>query len=417
MKLISRIMLFVLLALVVVLALPSPVAAQPLGDDKVVFGDTYRLLSGDTLSGNLLIVGGTVTLESDSTVTGDVAILGGTLDILGSVNGNVNAMGGTVFLGDTARVNGDVTSLGATIHQADNAVIGGRLVTGGLRPFDIHVPGSIFDRGLFSLNFTPIWGILRFFGNIIVLAALAMLVVLLFPNATRRVSNAVTDQPAISGGIGLLTVAVLPALLVILLITIILSPVSILGVVLLAVALVFGWVAIGLEVGRRFLQLFKAEGTPALAAGLGTLLLSFVTFAIAEIPCVGWVIMAVLGLIGLGGVIVTRFGTQVYPPGGFPVAVAAGPLTVAPLAPVIPIAPVAPAVYPAPAAPAVPVQFAAMDAPPSFTAPTGLAATTAAAEPAPEPPAPVAPAAPAASAAAAEPEESGPTGEPPSNPS
>jgi hypothetical protein len=367
MKLFSRIFLFVFLALVFAMgaavALPSRVAAQPLGEDKVVFGDTYTLASGDTLSGNLLIVGGTVTLERDSTVTGDVAIMGGTLDILGKVNGGVNAMGGTVFLGDTAHVNGDVTTLGATIHRADNAVIGGSLINGGLRPGDIHIPYTFFRPGLFADVFAPISGILKFIGSTLSMAALAMLVVLMFPNATRRVANAVTAQPAISGGIGLLTVAVLPALLVILLITIILSPVSILGMLAFAVAILFGWFAIGMEAGRRFLQLFKTEWNPALTAGLGTLLLSVVTFALVGVPCLGAIVTTVLGIIGLGGVIVTRFGTQIYPIGGVaPLAVApAGPA--APAAPAAYIAPAAPSAPAAPAAPAAPVEPPAPESP------------------------------------------------------
>ncbi len=63
---------------------PSPAYAKELFDDKVVFGGTYTLESGQTLDGNLVIFGGAVTTEADSTVNGDVALLGGVAEIGGN---------------------------------------------------------------------------------------------------------------------------------------------------------------------------------------------------------------------------------------------------------------------------------------------------------------------------------------------
>jgi len=56
--------------------------------------------------------------------------------------------------------------------------------------------------------------------------------------------------------------------------------------------------------------MLKRDWHPATQAGLGTLLLSFVAYAFGLIPCVGFVFGAMLAVIGLGAVTLTRFGGQ-----------------------------------------------------------------------------------------------------------
>jgi hypothetical protein len=84
--------------------------------------------------------------------------------------------------------------------------------------------------------------------------------------------------------------------------------VSLIGALILGAAFIFGWVAIGLEVGRRLALAFRREWHPATQAGLGTLLLSFVIYAVGLIPCLGFSVGALVWMLGLGAVILTRFG-------------------------------------------------------------------------------------------------------------
>jgi energy-coupling factor transporter transmembrane protein EcfT len=107
---------------------------------------------------------------------------------------------------------------------------------------------------------------------------------------------------------------VLPIVLVLLAITICLSPVSLIGGALLAIAWAFGLIAIGTEVGKRLAEIFKQEWAIAVEAALGTFILILVFNGAALIPCVGWLLRAVVGIVGLGAVLLTRFGTQDYPP-------------------------------------------------------------------------------------------------------
>ena len=149
-----------------------------------------------------------------------------------------------------------------------------------------------------------------------------------------RVAHAVLAQPLTAGGLGLLTVVVAPITFILLTITIILIPVVALAVVALVVAAVFGWIAIGYEIGQRFTTAIHQNWHPAFSAGLGVFALTLVSSALTGIPvlnCVGWLVPFLLGLAGLGAVIMSRFGTQtVVAPAS------AGP---APLVPPVPPAP------------------------------------------------------------------------------
>ncbi len=337
MKYITRLLLLAFLAAFLALALPGQALAKDAADDKVVFGDTYRLGSGQTLQGNLAVLGGTATLEAGSQVNGDAALMGGTLDINGTITGNVSTLGGTLFLGDNAVVMGDVTMMGGTLHRSAGAQINGSLVNGGFQPFEFNFPTR--PLGWVSNILAPIGNILAGLFFSILMAALAILVGLLWPRPTERVANSLTGQPAITGGLGLLTAIVAPALLVMLAITILLIPLSLLGFVVLGIAFLFGWIALGLAIGNKIVTLFKQAWNPALTAGLGTLVLGLVAAGIGWIPCVGWMVPVIAALLGLGGVVVTRFGTQMYP----------GTLSLAYAAPVTPAPPSA--AYPAPVPP------------------------------------------------------------------
>ena len=112
----------------------------------------------------------------------------------------------------------------------------------------------------------------------------------------------------------MLTVLLAPLALIALIITIILIPVAFVAVVLLGIAWLLGWVALGLEVGRRIAKMLDQEWAPAIAAGVGTLVLYFVLAGFDQlVPCVGWLPRTLVGMWGLGAVLMTYFGTRDYP--------------------------------------------------------------------------------------------------------
>lgn len=308
---------FVLLAILVIAVLvPGTVFAKGFSDDRVITGGTFTLREGETQDGNLLIFGGVVTLEDGSQVNGDVVLLGGTIDIDGSVGGNVVGIGGVVSLGADAAVDGDLTTLAASLNREEGARVRGNVTSGFPAPFSFSVPGGVTvpDVPSVEVRVSPILNVMWFFFRTFLWAALAVLLVMFLPDHIERTATTIIRQPVLAGGVGLLTTIVGPLLLIGIAITIILIPVSLVGFLILAIAWFVGRIAIGYEIGRRFAETANQDWPPAVAAGAGTFILTFVIDgADALIPCVGWLIPAVVGIVGVGGILLSRFGTQYYP--------------------------------------------------------------------------------------------------------
>lgn len=343
----KKIQLALIFTFLIVLIVPGTALAKGLHEDKVVFGGTYTLESGQVLDGNLIVFGGSATLEVASRVQGDVVVFGGTLDAQGEITGSVIGIGGLITLDNTASVGKDVVVFGANLDQALGAEIEGEVLNGLTGPLALSIPGEMrIPR--FQLSFNPVFQFAWFMIRVFLWAILAVVLVLFLPRQFAQISHTAIHQPLISGGLGLLTVLILPVFLLILLITLICSPLSLLGVLLLSVAWGFGLIALGLELGNRLAAMMKQDWAPALSAGVGTFLLILVLNGLqAVIPCFGWVFPALAGVVGLGAVLLTRFGTQVYPQYEFS-PVAPAPVVPAPVS--APVEPWTPPVEDAPPA-------------------------------------------------------------------
>jgi hypothetical protein len=335
----KRLANYALLVLVVLALLwPSTAYAKEpfdvMFDDKVVFGGTYTLESGQSLDGNLVIFGGVVTTEEDSRVNGDVVLIGGVAEIGGTVNGNFVGIGGAVQLVDTALVNGDLVTIGAALSRDEGARVTGQIVDGvfgiphdpGMPPIpdipdipdmpDVPDVPAMPQKPNINVSFNnPFFEMLWLFFRTFMLALLAVLVVIFFEKPTTLVSKAAVEQPVITGAAGFLTAALTPMALIALTLTIILIPVTLVTTLVLVAAWLFGWIAVGLEVGKRIAQLFNVEWAPAVSAGVGTFVLFLVLGGFGFIDCIGWIPQFLVGLWGLGAVVMTRFGTQRYPVG------------------------------------------------------------------------------------------------------
>jgi hypothetical protein len=313
--------LFALLALFLV---PTGAAhAQGPGPDsggRVIFGSNFTLESGDTFNGDLVVFGGNVTVEENANLNGNLVIFGGTAKSNGQVKGDVVIIGGQVNLEEKAHVTGDVVTVGGQLQQAEGAQIDGKVVNN-IQP-EIQIPNGRIPPSVVvpnvptpsvKVDFNPFWSAMGVLIRAVAVALLAMLVVMFLQPQLNRVGQAITGQPLMSGGIGLLTVLVAPIAVVILSITIILIPVAFVGILLLVFAWLFGVIALGQEVGERFTRSINQSWAPVFTTGFGTFLLMLVGGAIGEIPCIGWLAPVALGLLGIGAVAVTWFGSRSAP--------------------------------------------------------------------------------------------------------
>jgi hypothetical protein len=323
---------FLLLITIVLLFIPGvALAAEPGGGfisvlpDQFVFGDNYILDRGQTLSGNLWVFGGNVDLREESRVTGSLMVFGGNIRVDGTVDGDINAAGGNVTLQSQALVRGNITLMGGSINRHASARVEGDVFDNPSGPFSYTLPRGV-RLPRFDVVLHPFVDFLTFLFQAFLTAALAVLVAMFLPVQTQRVAQTAIRQPFVAGGLGLLTVIVLPLALLIMTITIILIPAALLLILLIGIILLFGWIALGLELGKRMADLFKTEWALPVAAGLGTLTLSIVVGGIGKyLWCIGWILPTLVALVGFGSVLLTRFGTQHYPPGGALIPAAPAP--------------------------------------------------------------------------------------------
>lgn len=291
---------------------PSSVArAQtPNSGDVILFGQNYTLPSGKTLGGSLVVVGGNVTIEKDAQVNGSVVVVGGNLAMDGAINGDTVLIGGNLNLagkvtGNIALIGGQANLTASAVVQGDVSTIGGQLA----RDPDAKISGKIInnaapDAGSLSapnryFGFHPFSEVFRMIFKSLGMALAALLLTLLLDAQMKRVGDYAFSQPVIAGGVGLLASVV--AFLLIL---------TILPIFVLACAWILGVVAIGQEVGRRFVHAINQNWQPILSAAVGTFLLVFVVGLAGLIPCFGWIFKFALALVGIGAAVMTRFGSQ-----------------------------------------------------------------------------------------------------------
>jgi len=312
---------FTLLILLLLLVMPArPVYAQGGGPGKIIFGDNFTLESGEELNGDLVVFGGNVTVEKDADLNGNLVVFGGTVSSNGNLNGDVVIFGGQIALDENAVVIGDVVTIGGQLTQAEGAEIKGEVVKN-VSP-DIQIPNGRIPSDVkppqVNINYNPFWTVAGIFYRAVIIAALAMLMVVFLKPQMEYVSQAIVRQPVMSGGVGLLTVFGGPVFIVvvalIMVVTLILIPVAVLvvfvGALAIALAWLFGMIALGNEVGERFTQSINQSWAPAFTAGFGTFLLMLVGGAIGQIPCFGWLFVSLIGVVGIGAAVLTRFGTR-----------------------------------------------------------------------------------------------------------
>jgi hypothetical protein len=293
----------------------------PNDNGRVIFGSNFTLESGETFAGDLVVFGGNVTIEEDAELNGSLVVFGGTVVSDGSVNGDVVIIGGQVELKDASVVSGDVVTIGGQVQRAAGSVVEGELLNNvrpeiqlpsGRVPPGVNVPGVQIPNQI-NVGFNPFWEFGRVFGSALIVSFLGVLAALFFQERLDRVSDAIVTQPLMSSSIGLLTIVVM----IIAAFTLILLPVVGLGLIPLAFAWLFGVISMGQEIGDRFARAVRQDWAPVITTGLGTFVLVFLIASVQSLDnlipfmgCMTWILPALVGLLAIGAVVVTRFGAR-----------------------------------------------------------------------------------------------------------
>lgn len=279
------------------------------------------ILVRGTVTGDVSGAAANVEVAETGRVGGNLEVAAATIRVAGAVDGNVNAAGANVEISDTATIGGDL-EVGASYALVDGAVAGN--VVAGAETLELGPNADVggefrYDAGTFTESpesmvaggvvqdssiqgaagpdFEPftippwvgvVYGLLASF-------LLGVVLLAVFPEFSTAVADRVATDPLKSGGVGLLTLVAVPVVLVLVAITIIGIPLTILGAIAFGIVAWVGSVYGQYAVGAWALAQFETDNRwLALVVGL-------VGFALlGQIPVLGGFLDLVAFLLGLG---------------------------------------------------------------------------------------------------------------------
>ncbi len=298
-----------------------------------------------TAKGDVLIVGGEHVLI-DGVVEGDARILGGSVEITGTIQGDVIIVGGTVRIAPEATVNGELMIVGGqvvtdTVLKKHTRIVAASVMLGGTvetsanittQRFELtetaRIPGSVvyfapqevyrpsgadvsgtlnfnkiettLEHGVVEravVNFLNFWIVLRFVTTLM----LAFLLVYIFRVFSQTTTEYVLRSFGTSMLIGVGVLFLMPVVGVVLLASLILSPVAILLALFYVAALIVSSAVSAIAVGALVIRSFSKQSALEVSfrgASLGVVLLTVVQF----VPLVGEATRIVFFLVALGAV-------------------------------------------------------------------------------------------------------------------
>jgi hypothetical protein len=245
-------------------------------------------------------------------VCGDLTLMGSTLDVTGQVRGSILAFGSNIHIAGI--VSGDVDLYGssATLQKGSHVrgninLYGGRErlepgagLDGAVNNRSQHI--SLWLPGLSNGFAFPFW-------PIVIWVLLGLGLVSLLPEHVMFVRATVTGKTRRSLLLGVLSSLLAPAVLIVLIALIIPIPLAIIIVIGLIAAWALGTIAIGWLMGEYIMRALAPRHNTRLAqvtVGVTVLVL------VGSLPYIGWLISICAGLLGLGAVFLSRFGTRLY---------------------------------------------------------------------------------------------------------
>lgn len=294
---------------------------QDIQGDLVLAGSRLEV-NGNT-GDDFLSAGGEIIVNGD--VSGNIIAAGGSIRVNGNVGGDVAALGGQIILSRDSVVEGDIL-LGGGEVTLDGTVNGnGEVSTGTLKTGDDfelkgnfalqadNYPSNLKDKVGGNLNITQVnateeqyksasegFSILSFILGLIASLALGLVLIYLFPGFVGGLAELVKDSPLKTGLLGFLTLIFLPVLSIILLITFFGWSLSILIILLLALALLIATVPVKMLAGEIiYNKILKKDSGKMMYYLVGAVLFAIVY----EIPFLGGLIRFIALIIGLGAIV------------------------------------------------------------------------------------------------------------------
>jgi hypothetical protein len=278
-----------LLSRLLVALLLVTASGQAIGTVGVVVDGT-QTVGGD--SDATIVAGGTASVPENASVEGAVYVVGGTLTVAGTVRGSVTQLGGNVTVRETGTVTERLRSYGPGANVSDGATVG---TIDRIEPTtQTPSPGTDF----------AVW-----FVQALVVAAGAFVLSRRAPGLLDNVTDSIRHHTFVSLVVGALTGTTLLVLFVFMAFTVILIPVSVLGILAGLLSVAYAYVAFGHLLGT-LVPVDRRE----VASAVGAVVFFALTTVLGWVPVVGGLIQLLLVVTGLGAVLVTYFGLSEFEP-------------------------------------------------------------------------------------------------------
>jgi hypothetical protein len=144
--------------------------------------------------------------------------------------------------------------------------------------------------------------------------ALALFLKRFLPRSLKHIELTIKDHPLVTVTVGALSAVIGLVLFIQLAFTVILIPVSIAGLTLMFLMVTVGWVALGGILARAVQVHLPDRIAQNLVYILSVGLVSIIIDAIGYVPILGAPIVLLSASTGIGSVLLTRFGYQMYTP-------------------------------------------------------------------------------------------------------
>lgn len=257
---------------------------------------------------------GEFEVPEDTVVLGDVNAVFSSGSIYGRVKGDLNLVFSSVFLGEKSEIDGDLNAVFSSVTKNPKAVIKGDKnfvfsSESGTTEKKIELPKMEWKWVPDFIGFTPILKGLSILYKIIVgigYLILAILIYLFIPKHLELMNEAINKNIIRTFLFGLLaTILIVPIgiLFVISIVGILLIPVYVLLVIL---AVIIGQVVVGYLVGERFSKALNLTLSPLVSLIIGMAFL----LILGCIPFLGHLMWLIITILGLGSIVLTKFGTK-----------------------------------------------------------------------------------------------------------
>jgi cytoskeletal protein CcmA (bactofilin family) len=264
------------------------------GRNVTVVGGNVELTPGAVVGGSLVAAGGNVNLAAP--LGGGATVAAGSLILSNRVGGNVEAAVGSLRIGSKADIRGRV----AYVSQREASVDPGARIEGPLtRRLPPAMPrpsvGKIF--AVFAALTFVIMAV-----SFVSTLVLGFLSLRFLPRYHEAAVSTLRERPWVALGVGFVAAVVTPVATAILFGTVLGIPLGLILAAAYPVVLYWGRIFAVHRLGEVLCRLFRASPRPAWVFVLG--LLAY--YALALIPVLGWVIMLMVVVSGLGAELLAR---------------------------------------------------------------------------------------------------------------